>query len=169
MKALILALLPSLLTTPALGQWRTSFDTDPMTGKRSAYAHSPRTSATERIDWPYQDTRAWLGFGCDGSSEWAYIGFSETPNLTKTTTEDGYNTFQARVKWDEHLTEQDLIQEWGSSFIHFRSDQTAIANMITASTLLVELNWYGEGRTYFRFSLRGSQAAISKARASCRG
>ena len=162
------ALVLLLLASPSSAKWTTSDSKDEMTGKRSCYAHSASTTPNEQMGFPYHDVTAWLGFGCSGTSEWAYIGFSTNPNLTGTTIGDGYNTLATRIKWDDHVETVHLTQTWGASFIHFQNDSSAIAKMRGASTVLLELPWYGEGKVYFRFSLDGSSSAISAARACCR-
>ncbi len=157
-----------LSTVAVSAQWTTSTSVDEMTGHTSAYAHSPKAKPTERMGFPYSDIQAWLGFGTDGVDEWAYVGFSTAPNLTGTNTQDGYDSFGTRVKWDDNLETVGFTQIWGSSFIHFQDYDGAIAKMISGNTVLVELKWYGEGKVYFRFPLSGSTAAIAKARAACK-
>lgn len=150
--------------------WSYFTSKDEMTGEVQAYATSPRTTATQTMDFPYRGVEGWLGFGCDGQSEWAFIGFDEQPNLTKTEPQSGnYSTFSTRVRWDDNVQTVRMRQEWGSRFLHFRSGAKAIANMRQASTVLVELNWYGAGndQTYFRFTLNGSAKAIARARQRC--
>ena len=164
---ILLVLLLALLAIPASAQWRTSSSTDEMTGERSSYAQSPATTATKRLDFPYRDTRAWLGVGCKGESEWAYIRFSNAPNLIDTSTKDGYDTFTTRVRWDENVETMDFLQTWGAEAIHFQADETAIAKIATASIVRLELKWYGAGTIYFDFSLRGSSAALARTRAAC--
>jgi arsenate reductase-like glutaredoxin family protein len=69
-------------------QWETSTSVDEMSGKHQAFARSPIVSPTKPMGFPYSDVQAWLGVGCDGSNEWAYIGFTESPNLLNTETRD---------------------------------------------------------------------------------
>jgi TonB family protein len=159
----------ALVAMPVSAQWLTSVSTDEMTRKRTHFASSPRTASTRPMGFPYNATRAWLGVGCGGEERWAYIGFNESPNLTNTTTESGYNAFSTRVRWDDNVETMRFRQEWGASFIHFDADEEAIARMVAASTVLLELQWYGEGSTYFEFSLRGSSAALAEAGATCVG
>lgn len=120
------------------------------------------------MGFPYNDVRAWLGVGCDGSNEWAYFGFSESPNITDDQTESSYSVIRTRVRWDHSVENTALIQEWGAKFIGFHDDSAAIANIARANTVLLELNWYGEGRVYFEFSLKGSSAAVQQMRSACR-
>ena len=147
--------------------WRVTTSVDEMTGARSAYATSPRVGPTERMDFPYGDTEAWMGFGCDRSSEWAYIGFSVAPNLVNDETQDGYSTSESRVRWDDRIEMTGFSQPWGETVLHFRLDAPAIANMQAANTALIEVAWYGQGTVLFEFSLRGSSAAIAEAGGTC--
>ncbi|MEX2540329.1 MAG: hypothetical protein WD314_00915, partial [Trueperaceae bacterium] len=164
---LSLAAILATAVAPAGAQWRTSTSTDQMTGEQTAYAISTRVSPTERMAFPYGDTEGWVGFGCDGDSEWAYLGFSDEPNLINGSTQDGYSRIINRVRWDDHVENMTFTQEWGAAFLHFASYADAIAKLESAGTMLVELRWYGAGDVYFQFSLSGSSAAIERARAEC--
>jgi len=162
---------PTKRTTPSSPtppRWTTSTSRDEMTGERSCYAASPRTGPQKAMGFPYGDVQAWLGVGHDSDDEWAYVGFSESPNLTDTETKDGYNVITTRIKWDDEIETVSLIQEWGAKSLHFRYGTAAIAKMARSNTVLLELNWYGQGKTYFQFSLNGSSAAIREVR-SCGG
>lgn len=150
-------------------QWRTSASVDKMMGRRQVFASSPTVSATEKMEFPYHDVSAWLGVGCDGKSEWAYIGFTEAPNLTNTETESGYNRINTRIKWDGAVESVELLQEWGASFLHFQTDHQIIKKMSTASSVLLELYWYGQNHPYFNFSLDGAAKAIAEMRVQCSG
>lgn len=147
--------------------WTATTSTDEMTGKKTAYAFSPTVASKRKMGFPYRDVAAWLGVGCDGKSEWAYIGFNSAPNLADTETEDGYNRINTRIKWNNHLEKVTLTQDWGASFIHFVSDKSAITKIITSNAALLELKWHGEQPTYFEFSLNGSSAALKRMRGMC--
>lgn len=163
----MLIVLPGLHVAQAQG-WTNNWSKDEMTGERKAFAFSPDTSPTKPLDFPYTGITASLAFGCDTTDEWAYIVFSEKPNLANTKAQSGgYSTFSTRVRWDDNVKTVGMSQEWGARFIHFQSDSNAIANMQGAEEALVELNWYGSGKVYFPFSLQGSADAIASARKSC--
>jgi hypothetical protein len=119
------------------------------------------------MNFPYSDVKAWLGVGCDGSNEWAYIGFNKSPNLVDTETEDGYNTIRTRIKWNDSIQKVTLIQEWGASFIHFQNDRDAISKIVSSNSALLELKWHGQQATYFKFPLDGSSAALKSMRSKC--
>ena len=147
--------------------WTTSFSKDEMTGEISAHAHSPSVYPTKRMQFPYDDARGWLGVGCDNDSEWAYFGFNESPNITDDDTKSGYNSIRTRVKWDDSIETTTLTQTWGARFLHFSDDRAAIQKIATGSEVLLELNWHGQPRTYFKFSLNGSSEALQEIRAKC--
>ncbi|MCA0201326.1 MAG: zinc ribbon domain-containing protein [Proteobacteria bacterium] len=159
---------PSPTPPPALKpNWVTSTSVDKMTGRREVYATSITIPPTEQMAFPYGDVKAWLGIGCNGKDEWAYIGFSDSPNLTNTDTKDGYNTLSARIKWNDSVENVPLSQEWGSAFLHFGDYDQAIQKISGATSALLELKWYGQNNTYFDFPMVGSAAAIADMRKQC--
>ncbi len=79
-------------------QWTTSVQKDEMTNERMFFATSPSSSPSSALEFPYGDTKAWVGFGCKGADEWVFVGFSNQPNLVNTEAGDGYNYFETRVK-----------------------------------------------------------------------
>jgi RNA polymerase subunit RPABC4/transcription elongation factor Spt4 len=148
--------------------WRSFTSKDEMTGKLQAFAHSPQTYPTRRMEFPYDGVEAWIGAGCDGKSEWVYIGFNSAPNLANDETEDGYSLISTRIKWDDSLENVKLTQDWGAKFIHFREDSSALSKIAVSSKALLELQWHGEQPTYFEFSLNGSSKAIAEMRNKCK-
>ncbi len=151
----------------ALPQWRSFTSKDEMTGAASTFAVSPNVEPNQRMTFPYGDVEAWLGVGCDGSSEWAYVGFSSAPNLSDDETESGYNVVRTRIRWDEHVTQVELTQKWGASFLHFVEDESAIMNIAKSNSVMLALQWHGQRESFFEFPLRGSAAALSEARTNC--
>jgi hypothetical protein len=151
-------------------QWDHFTSKDEMTGELKAFATSPRSSPTQPLGFPYHNFRGWLGFGCDRQNEWAFIGFTTSPNLTSTEPHSGgYSAFSTRIRWDDSVQSARMMQQWGDRFLLFRDDAAAITSMMNARTVLLELSWYGSGNIYFHFSLDGSTDAINGARTACRG
>lgn len=157
-----------IVATPVLAQWSNTESKDEMTGDHSCYAMSAMVGPTEPMDFPYKDVKAWMGVGSDGEWEWIFLGFSEAPNLTDDVTEDGFNRIDTRIKWDDTVETVTLTQQWGAKFLRFRNVKGLLPKIEASSSVLLELNWYGQGRVYFRFSLSGSTAAIDKMR-GCAG
>ena len=140
-----------------------------MTGKRSAYATSEVVAPTRQMDFPYSDVKAWLGVGCDGESEWAFVGFKGGVNLADTESRDGFNVINTRIRWDAAVSEVRLTQKWGANFLHFADKRQVIAKVSSASSVLLELEWHGQRPTFFEFPLRGSSEALREMRGRCSG
>ena len=155
-----------ILSSHVTAQWDVTTSKDEMTGEISSYCSSPITAPTKIMSFPYGDTKGWLGIGCDGESEWVYAGFTNAPNLQDTEIGDGYNKIKTRIKFDDEVQDVYMSQKWNSKFIHFY-DVGVIDKIMKANTILLELDWYGEGNVYFRFSGAGSTKAINQIRASC--
>jgi hypothetical protein len=151
-------------------RWQSFESEDEMTSEKSAYAASPRSSSNRAMDFPYQGTESWLGFGCDSESEWVYLGFSEAPNLNDTDIQDGYNVINTRVKWDDSVVQETFTQKWSDPFLSFRKDDQAIRRIVGGNNVLVELDWHGQKQAViFSFTLRDSSNAIAEARQKCSG
>jgi hypothetical protein len=153
--------------------WQVSNSTDEMTGEKSFFTISPKISPTEQMDSPYDDVVAWIGVSCSGSKEWEYIGFSTAPNLTNTEIKDGYDKISTRIKWDNSIENAEFLQTWGDKFLSFydpqNGDEEIIQKLQTHNSLLLELDWYGEGPVYFNFPLEGAKEGIDSIRLQCSG
>lgn len=154
-------------TVDASAQWRISEDIDEMTGKKSSYALSERVQSTTPMNFPYQGTTGTLGVACDAGNEWAYIIFSNAPNIVNVDLEDGKNIIRPRIRWDEDVLRMQLNQVWGANSLHFWNTRRAIDYIVASNEMLIELEWYGQNRILFRFSLQGSNNAISEIRRKC--
>lgn len=147
--------------------WSTTSSRDEMTGKQSSYAVSPMVRPKSPMTFPYVDTKAWMAVGCDKESEWAYIGFTKSPNLNNTETRDGYSLIRTRFKWDESVEIATFTQKWGDKFIHFQGEKRAISKVGESAIAVLELDWHGQSRVHFEFPLVGSSDAVTKIRKEC--
>ncbi|MFT7338141.1 MAG: hypothetical protein ACI92B_001470 [Marinobacter maritimus] len=150
-------------------EWSTFDSADEMTGKKSAYAVSPKATTTKPMSFPYNNAEARLAVGCDATSEWAYMIFTDAPNLNDGDIEDGYKTFRVRVRWDENVVTERLTQDWGAKVMHFQDKASVIQKIGGAASVMVELNWHSQGAVRFPFSLNGSSKAIQEIRGKCAG
>lgn len=161
---IFLTVMVLVFTISVSAEWKTFSSENEMTGKTIWLAHSSKVSPTQKMDFPYHDVKAWLGVGSDGQNEWTYIGFTDSPNINDDETQAGYNIIKTRVKWDEEIEKMSFTQSWGSKFISFIKNGYAITKIENSNTMLLELNWYGQDKVYFRFSLTDSAAAINEIR-----
>jgi zinc-ribbon domain len=155
---------PAIVVKP---QWETTTSVDKISGAKNYYATSPAVAPDSKMDSPYSDVKAWLGVGCDGKDEWAFVGFTTAPNLLNTNIHDGYSTINTRVKWGQTLATVALTQKWGAPFLQFEDRVGVIANIRTAASALLELDWYGENQVIFTFPLDGAVKAINATRGQC--
>jgi len=156
-----------ILTSIAVGasaRWRVETTEDPMTGEKTAFAVSDWVTPTRSISFPYEDLEAQVVVRSDGERQIVFLYFTSL-NLAGGETKDGYQEWKCRVKWDEDLTVHPMIRVFGEKLLYFKFTDLALEYLAEASTLLVELYWYQEGRVYFDFSLEGSSRAISEAAA----
>lgn len=165
-KSILICCLISM-SLPLFAKWDTTTSVDKMTDKKSAYATSSYTSSMEPMSFPYSNIKSFIGIGCTETSSWAYIGFSDSPNLVNTKTEDGYSVINTRIKFDNIVKNERLTQDWGSKFIHFYNAEKIIQKIKQSKTLLLELNWYGNSPTYFKYQLDDAERAINSIFNSC--
>ncbi len=163
-------LLIVMLTIIPLGlnaQWKTFSNEDEMTGEKSIYASSPTSNPTKNIGQPYSDLTATLVVSCDKEKEWTYVIFNKDANLNYDVTRDNHQTAYSRIKWDEEIKEVIFTKYDNHKALHLYDDKTVISDIEKYGSALVELNWYSEGRIFFRFNLSGSSAALQKIRNQC--
>ena len=162
-KSLILLLIPASV----YGQWTTSETVDEMEGTTSYFAISPDVKPTRQMTFPYGDITSNLVIACKEANTFAYFYFSDSPNLSDDETEDGYNLVRTRLKADEVIENISLTQTWGANSLFLLNDEPYIQKAKEASEFLLELNWYGNGKVYFRYDLSGSAKIISEVENNC--
>lgn len=158
---------PQKKTATVKPSWTISTSKDQMTGKASAYAHSPATRPNKIMSFPYNNVESWMGVGCNSESEWAYFGFNSAPNLTNDETKDGYSLIKTRINWDDKTENVSLTQKWSADFIHFKNSSAAISNIAASNSVMLELHWHGEQPSHFKYLLRGSSKALAEIRSKC--
>ncbi|EQC47606.1 hypothetical protein [Bacteriovorax sp. Seq25_V] len=148
--------------------WEMSTSKDDMTGEKSYYASSPKAKAISRMSFPYSDVESWMAVGCKNSKTWVYFGFSNAPNLNNTETHDGFNTFNSRIKWDNSLETTSFYQKWGEQFLSFNNlDYDAESKIKNHSSVMLDLDWHGQNKAIFRYSLKGSTKALKNVYSKC--
>lgn len=149
--------------------WWVQESYDEIRDTQSFHIFAPETFPRERMSSPYTDVSARLAIACTGRSEWAYISFSgASPNIANRELKSGgYSEIAAPVKWGDTLDEVTFVRESGSTFLGFDDDESAIEQIVASDRLLVEFDWYGEGRVLFPFSLEGAKPSVTWLRSLC--
>ena len=162
------AVTPSSTTSSPAQKWTTSTSVDPISGGKHSFTTSPSVRPTEIMDFPYNNNiEAYLDIGCDGKKEWVCVVLSEKPILTDFRTEDGYERGRVRIRWDDAFENVFLQQRWGDNVLMFEEAGPAIKKIVSSSSALLEVPWYGQGSVYFRFPLNGSSTALAGIRSQC--
>jgi len=166
-KIVIIIIFIGLQSTSLFAEWNVVEKKDEMTGDKYAYAYSPGVKPTKKMDFPYGDVESWVLVGCDKDDFWIYFGFTEAPNLQDTEpwdTADGHNETLIRAKFGDEIMKIQLIQKWNAKELRVSKYKkfSVISGIKKHHSMLLELNWYGEGRVYFSYSLRGSAKAIAE-------
>ena len=169
-KTLLIGVMMTMAGTANAG-WVTSVSKDEMTGDKSCYAHSSLLGPRKRMKSPYGNVTARLLYGTSPNRhQWMYVYFTESPNLRGGDIRDGYHIHKMRVKFEPegNTMTNEFSQEWGDRFIGFHKWDGAAINLVQRKNkMILELDWYGQGKVIFPFFLEGSSKAIAEARAKC--
>ena len=153
--------------------WTNNSKIDRITEKITLFAMSPTIQAEAKMDFPYSTTKSNLVVGCKDRKQFVYFWFSNSPNLNNTQTKDGYSTIQTRIKIGKDNKIVELTQDWGAKSLFLSNYSSPIdsnnfvAMLKKVDSLLLELNWHGNGRTYFQYSLSGSAKVLTKMQDDC--
>ncbi len=169
-RLLILTPLLGMAVTTSAAQWRSfAYNADNLTGKIDAHGASSPFATSRDLVSPYEGTRGRIYYQCNvDGGEFAFLRFTKQPNLTDGSYGSGnYKNHNVRAAWDGQVTAIPMSQAFGSNDMDFQSSSAIIDSLLAKNTFAVELRWYGAGRVAFRFTLRGSTAAIEQARKKC--
>ena len=80
--------------------WRSHAYITDLEKEKRAYVSSNVVTSDSKMDFPYTNTTAQINVVKNNRSTWAYIEFSNPPNIVNAETEDGYNVIRADVYID---------------------------------------------------------------------
>lgn len=151
---------------PVVPKWRVSESKNKMTGKFSAYAYSPDTY--KLLSSPYGIVTSNIYVGCDGEHEWIYFYFSQEPNITNAEPwNNNRSHIDAIMKWDDEVKAVRLYQTWGEDKLHFFEEYDPISRISFSNTAMLQIQWYGQGKPIFTYSLEGAAEALTEMRTKC--
>ncbi len=153
-----------LITCFLSAEWSNQENKDEMTGKVVKIAFSKDTSPSVTMSFPYQNITGSVFVGKNDANEFAAFGFTEQPNLLNIELQPNANIIKTRIKWDDKIEDVKLVQKWGDKFLHFSDSKNAIKKIMSSKEVLLELDWYGNGKVYFKFDLSGASEAIANIR-----
>ncbi|MFT2091239.1 hypothetical protein [Paraglaciecola sp. 2405UD69-4] len=152
---------------PILPAWDIFESENETTGEKTAIAYSPDSYPEPRMQDPYSDVKGWMVVRCDSGFEWSYFGFSTPPSITKSTKKDGYDKMIVKVSWDGKVENLIFNQKWGDRFLNFKESVFAIKRIQKSNSVSLDLDWEGQSKVRFTFTLNGAPAALEKIRGMC--
>ena len=138
-------------------QWRMINFVDEFGDTVDSGAVSATVRSVRPMTFPYGDLTARIFVDCNR----AWIRFSESPNLTGGSIQDGYTNFKVAVRVDgENIGRSTVRQQWGDKDLRFVDGSEAIAWLSSGSTFAIAVPWYGQSSAAFSWSLSGSSKMI---------
>lgn len=148
--------------------WTKSTSTDEMRGTRSTFVISPDIRPLTPMSFPYGDTTMNLAIACNDGNEWAYLVFSNQPNIVGDTPRGTFSEAVLDISWGAEISGHSVTQEPGSRFLHFRDDADIFMRIESSPHMIVEIPWYSQGRVQFSVSLEHGKQAVAYLRQQCR-
>jgi len=146
----------SVNSTPeAIQHWYSHAYITDLEKEKEAYVASNKVKPDSKMDFSYTGTTAQIIIAKNKNKTWAYIKFSNTPNIINEETEDGYNVIKANVYIDDVRETATLTQEWSSKLLFFMYPTWLINKLKTCSTFRINLRWYNNLDVVWSFSGEG--------------
>mgnify|MGYP001169358482 FL=1 len=135
-----------------------SISKDEFKGTTSHYIMTELVGPNIPLSFPYDDTKSSLVVGCQNSSYWAYVYFTEV-NLTNGKINDGYTLFTLEVKAGGSFTNIFATQDFGGKTLDFNmtsSDKKEITKLMrNYDEILIQFNHYQDGKRFYKYDTKG--------------
>ena len=156
------------LISPAYSNWNFQIDENPMDSSKSVYLFTSEVNSKPKMKFPYSNTRASLVFACSNFKNWSFFTFNESPLLNNKRIKSGYDEITTRIKFGNNFENIDLNHEWGQTVLHVDNDILFRSSLSGNLELLLELDWYGEGKVYFKFDTSDYLQKIKELNKKCK-
>jgi hypothetical protein len=150
--------------------WTLSNNKDPMGEEQSYYLKSETVGSFDYLDFPYKDVSSNVMIGCDNSGIWAYFWFNKfNLNGGKSDWIDNTVTYHFRIKFDQTVKPITMNQDMDNNhFLRIYYDSWFINNLKRANNIMLELDWYNNGKVHFKYDVSGFNKAYKKLIHKCR-
>lgn len=139
----------------AYSNWSFQVKENPMDNTKSIYLFTDEASSNPKMNFPHNNTRVSLVFACSNMKKWSFFAFNESPILNNKSIKSGYDEITTRIKFGNNIENIQLIHEWGQTALHVKNDYLFRHTLSGNLELLLELDWYGEGKVYFKINTTG--------------
>lgn len=166
-------LIVSLLSVnKAIAEWYYKTSIDRMTDKKNCIAYTDLVKSLEPMNFPYTGTKSRMFIVCSENfkhlSECSIsFAFTSNPNISNIEFDEIGTYFKTRIRFDKEPPE--VVKMYIMENFLFVNDVNKILKGLKKGhkSLLVELNWFGNGRTYFRYPISGASEILEKLKEGC--
>jgi len=141
-----------------------------MTGQMLFYAFTNDVKSINPMSFPYNKTTSSISLACSEKNKKMSVSFlfNVAPNINnKEIIVKNFDSIKTRIKFGEKITNVELFQKWGSRAIGFRNSEQYFADLNISDELLLELDWHGNGKVYFKHTITGFSKVFEAIKSKC--
>ncbi len=154
----------------SFAEWTYKEKVDRMTDKKKCFAVTDYVKSLEPMEFPYTGTKSAMIVYCSENFvdlEECTVAFTFTsdPNLTNIEFDEVGPYVITRMRFDKNPPKKIKLYV-GDEFL-LANDGKILYELPGHKKLLLELNWFGNGLTYFEYPIEGGDQIIEKLKEGC--
>ena len=174
MKKLLLTLIVVTINTLyvdiSFAEWTYREEVDRMTDEKRCVARTDFVKPLEPMKFPYTDTESAVFISCpdnfvDLSECLLGFVFTNSPNPVDREFDEIGPYIKARIRLDKNPPRRIKLYIGENSLVS--DDRKIVKELLGHKKLLLELNWFGNGLTYFEYPIEGVSEVIEKLKEGC--
>jgi len=151
--------------------WTTHSKKNEMDGKMSFYAFTDKSvKPNSPMSFPYNKVASFISLACSHENKAISLSFlfNVSPNIiNKEIIATNFDNIKTRIKFDEKITNVELLQKWGGKGMTLRNNKQYLNVLKNSDELLLELNWHGNGKRYFKHAITGFSKVYEELKSKC--
>lgn len=145
--------------------WTVTEKKDEFEGTINRFLISSKSFPNKSLDFPYENTNAVIGVGCQPKSYfWIYINFNEVNLVGGEFIDDKSEKYNLRAKHNDQMVSISLEQQFGSKtlFVSEKYKNQFLEWLEKEEEIMVEFEHYGDGARYYKFKTTGFKTTFKK-------
>ena len=122
------------------------------------------------MSFPYNKVASFISLACSHENKAISLSFlfNVSPNIiNKEIIATNFDNIKTRIKFDEKITNVELLQKWGGKGMTLRNNKQYLNVLKNSDELLLELNWHGNGKRYFKHAITGFSKVYEELKSKC--
>ncbi len=157
-------------SSPSFAEWTYKVKIDRMTDEKSCIAMTDYVESLDPMEFPYTGTKSAMIISCsenfvDLEECTAGFIFTSDPNLVNLEFDEVGPYVITRIRFDKNPPEKIKLYVGEKSLVV--DDSKILYELPGHERLLLELNWFGNGLTYFEYPIDGGDQIIEKLKEGC--